>query len=81
MTDNGGPVFPIQQFTPQPNGDVLVREPSDGMIWLDHAAIEFLANSDLSSHDTKNKEDMCAWAYDWAEAMLAEKRRREGDDD
>jgi hypothetical protein len=71
--DTGGPAFP------HPAGWRRDPEISDGMTWLDFAAIEAMRGllSDRENH-VEPRAVLADDAYDIASALLAEKRRREG---
>ena len=86
MKDRGGPAFPGDYLDPEivdilksarASGlpislqDIKHMSKGRGMSWLDYAAI----HSPNFVRDSPQEE--AAARFDWAEAMLAEKRRRE----
>ena len=83
MSDNGGPAFPANISIThseidmgggciQPNPDCV------GLTWLDYAAIQIAASVMSNKNFNPDKtEHLTAAAYNVAELLLAEKRRRE----
>lgn len=83
--DTGGPAYPGKANPPVVNiGDcpriIQNLTPPKGMTFLDVsalAALQGIISSDPIIAVTANKPSWAAAAYDFAEAMVAEKRKRE----
>jgi hypothetical protein len=69
--DTGGPAFACAA------ADGQHHHVEDGMTLLDYFAGQYIASGqfDLMRY---GESEIAAWSYDFAEAMIAEKRRREG---
>ena len=82
--DTGGPAYPRHTIERRPDGhggiEITELAGHEGMTWLDAAALTamqgILAQKRLIGVGIHYAED-AETAYDIAEAMLAEKRRRE----
>ena len=84
--DDGGPAFPAVVLDPEKHPYSYVVP---GMPWLDYVAVaamkqmivgpgaQTVADRDENYDETNWKEVVASNAYDFAEAMLAEKRKRE----
>ena len=74
--DDGGPVFPTSDDT--------LRFGYGGMTLADHAAIEFVkaqivyqGMEGTGDQDDGSGPNIIPMAYEWADNLIAEKRRRE----
>jgi hypothetical protein len=74
--DNGGPAFPIYEPRTDDMGGFLgVYYARRGMTLHDWFAGRALTNPEICEGVEPIRD--AAWAYEWADAMIAEKRRRE----
>ena len=75
MSDDGGAAYP-SKYREYCRGCGEDNEPYNGMTLLDHFAAA--ASSFLGSETLLDSSAIAKRSYDIAEAMVAEKRRREG---